>query len=91
MYFTNANVRYYVQVTLTDYVYRYPTEAVYYEAFDLNMRNCIVENFNIGAWLNDKTYILYTPVEKLEYPAWTNVIKAGTAKRGATTCSYTIN
>lgn len=71
---------YYLKVTLSDYVYRYPTEAVYYEAFNLNMRNCIVEDFNIGAWISDKNYILYTPVEKLEYPIWTNSAKAGTTK-----------
>ena len=42
VYFTNANVQYYLKVTLDDYVYRYPKEAVYYEPFKLNMRNCIV-------------------------------------------------
>ena len=30
-YTTNAYVTYYLKVTLSDYLYRYPTEAVYYE------------------------------------------------------------
>ena len=50
---TNANVQYYLAVTLSDYVYRYPTEAVYYQSFNLNMRNCEVKDFNIGSWITD--------------------------------------
>ena len=53
VHFTNANVRYYLKVTLDDYVYRFPNEAVYYEPFNLNVRNCIIESFDIGSWIAD--------------------------------------
>jgi len=86
VYFTNANVQYYLKVTLDDYVYRYPQEAVYYEPFRLNMRNCIVESFNIGSWVTNQEYILYTPVEKYPYDQWTHVALAGTSKAPYTNC-----
>ena len=88
VHFTNANVQYYLKVTLDDYVYRYPKEAVYYEPFRLNMRNCIVESFNIGAWVTNQEYILYTPVEKYPYDVWTHVAKAATSKAPYTNCQH---
>ena len=53
VHFTNAPVTYYLKVTLDDYVYRYPEEAVYYEIFTIDMRNCIVTSFNIGSWITN--------------------------------------
>ena len=45
VYKTNANVLYYLKVTLDSYLYRYPTEAQYYQSFNLNVRNCEVIGF----------------------------------------------
>lgn len=39
-FYTNGDVTYYAKVILTDYVYRYPDEAVYYESFTINLKNC---------------------------------------------------
>ena len=74
VHYTNAPVTYYIKVTLDDYVYRYPEEAVYYESFTVDMRNCQVSSF----WIQNQEYILYTPVEKYPYPQWTSVAAAGT-------------
>jgi len=44
-YYTNSNVVYYIKVTLDDYENDYydgDEEAIYYEQFLLNMRNCQV-------------------------------------------------
>ena len=91
IHFTNQPVDYYIKVTLTDYLYHYPDEAVYYENFKVTMNNCIVESFNIGAWIANQEYILYTPVEKYPYVPWTNVAKAGTDRGTDTNCvSYPI-
>ena len=59
------------------------------------MRNCEVNGFNIGSWVTDKEYILYTPVEKMPYTPWTNQIASGTAKSPTdsnqhTSCNYPI-
>ena len=92
VYFTNAQVTYYLRTTLDNYVYRYPVEAQRYESMKLNMRNCIVESFNIANWVRPQRYILYTPVEKYPYTQWTQQPLTGTAKTASpTTCGYTIN
>ena len=65
-------------MTLDDYVYRYPTEAVFYQKFTLDMRNCIVDNFSTGNWVANQEYILYTPVEKYKYTQWQSLHKSGT-------------
>lgn len=91
VYYTNAYVTYYIKVTLDDYVREYGDyEATYYEAFDLDMLNCQIGSFNKDADSAEE-YILYTPVEKYPYTAWTDNPVAGTARSPATVCGYTVN
>ena len=68
-YYTNADITYYVKVTLDDYVYRYPDEAVYYESFTVNLKNCQVSSYTKDV---DASYYynIYTPVHKYSYTAF---------------------
>ena len=52
VYYTNANVVYYLKVTLDDYVDDYydgDVQAIYYESFNVNMRNCQTTSFTKDA------------------------------------------
>lgn len=90
-YYTNADVTYYLKVSLDDYVVDYEKygHVVYYNQFKVNMKNCQVTGFNKD---NDQTYnyILYTPVIKKPYTAFTDIAQAGTIRTGSN-CGYTVN
>ena len=92
VYYTNAQVTYYLKVTLLDYQDDYSDgdeEAIYYEAFLLNMKNCQVTSFTKDADFT-QSYVLYTPVEKIPYTAWVDVAAVGTTN-GASNCGYTVS
>ena len=83
-------MQYYLKVTLDDYLYQYPDEATHYQSFLLNMMNCQVKSFNKDANAVED-YILYTPVEKYPYTAWTDNAQSGYIPSGQTNCGYTLN
>ena len=74
VYVTNANVQYYLRVTLDDYYTSY-TATARDDGYNLNMVSCVLTSGG-SAFPNkasDKvdTYILYTPVRKYDYALWT--------------------
>ena len=47
-YFTNADVQYWLKVTLDDYVLLYPDEATHWEAFNVNIQNCLLNDLTFS-------------------------------------------
>ena len=74
VYKTNANVQYYLRVTLDDYFTTYPATARD-DGYNLNMVSCILSSggsaFPTKAADKVDTYLLYTPVRKYDYALWT--------------------
>ena len=70
VYVTNANVQYYLRVTLDDYYSSY-TATARDDGYNLNMVSCVISSFNDKVADKVDTYMLYTPVRKYDYTLWT--------------------
>ena len=91
VHYTNSQVQYYVKIELDDYVLDYEKygHVVMYNSVLVNMKNCQVLSFNKDAD-QSYNYILYTPVHKYPYTAFTDNAQAGYIQSGSN-CGYTLN
>ena len=72
MYYTNADVTYYIKATLDDYLVLYETEATQWIPFIVNIFNCQVTGYSFPTF-TDPIYNVYTPIYWIEMTAFTEV------------------
>ena len=62
--YTNADVQYYLRVSLDDYRILNPDEVIHFEPFTINLKNCQVDDL-VTVPVADIPYNVYTPIVEI--------------------------
>ena len=95
VYYTNANVQYWLKATLDNYIILYPDEATHWEPFNVNILNCQVTDYSFSdptssyQWDTDHIlYNIYTPYQWIDMAEFTETVDSNGPSAYSSGCNY---